>query len=74
MSREIKGPEGLKARMAVNLPAFELCFTAQEVGQIISLAMDAERDWWTAGFVGYDEKEKCAKAWRELAERLRSYT
>jgi hypothetical protein len=56
---------------------FPAWFTAQEVGQIITLAMDAQMSFTkSVGVTIENEKRKQllenAKAWRELAERLRS--
>jgi len=70
--REIKGPEDIETMFSnANLRAV----TAQEFGQALLLAMDAERhvairDPFNHGVLIRDAKDP-ALAWRELAERLR---
>lgn len=81
--REIKGPEDCTPRSAnvfteggQMIPQARLVFTALDVGQIIALAMDAQRHLMSS--VGQqmpnEQREKFlnnCKAWRELSERLK---
>lgn len=72
--REIKCAEDVKVQEAVPYPikpgvVIPLDYIpAQEFGQALLLAMDAERDWRLGGNEQFRWK---VDAWRELAERLR---
>lgn len=79
--REIKGPEDCKPHIAnlfteegSTLPIPNGVFTAQEVAQIIDLALEAGSDRPSPELLGYeryDRRERNYQAWRELAERLK---
>lgn len=76
MTREINGSKDCTPEECYAWQG-RLCFTAQDVSQIISLAMDAQKSY-TERFAyeipdrNLESDEKTVNAWRELAERLRS--